>query len=295
MTILVGLSACREPNPGTGVGADGSVASTDSGADIDVDASTPGIRIATLNLRCLLEEWDLRVPMIAAELAELNPDVIALQEVCRQLTGDTDALTDLIGRLESATGETYDVSRANTHVAWDINQEGIALLTRHAFDQVETVDLPQGIFPRKAVVARISHELVPLVVAVTHLSFAANFDDQAAVRVSQLATLRQHMEGLRTSDSTLLIAGDLNEGPAGDALLATTSAGYRDAWALVHPDNDGPTFPASAPEARIDYVLYSPPGDSVRAQRVQRFLEEPTDGRFASDHVGVWADLGPAN
>jgi endonuclease/exonuclease/phosphatase family metal-dependent hydrolase len=297
--MLTGLTACQgADDAGTSPGADGSSGGSDridSGVDVQIDASptTPvGIRVATLNLRCLQEEWDERLSLIVTELAALDPDVIALQEVCRQLLGDTDALSELIDGLESATGNTYESSRADTHVGAGLNQEGIALVTRHTFDQVETVDLPEGVFPRKGVVARISHNEVSLVMAATHLSFDANIDDQATVRVSQLGMLRQHMEGMRTSNSTLLIAGDLNEEPGGDALQATTAAGYRDAWAVVHPDDAGPTFPAGDLESRIDYILYSPASESIRALQAQRFLDEPTNGQYASDHVGLWADIG---
>jgi endonuclease/exonuclease/phosphatase family metal-dependent hydrolase len=97
----------------------------------------------------------------------------------------------------------------------------------------------------------------------------------------------------------LLIAGDLNEGPTGDALLAAKGAGYQDTWALLHPDDEGPTYPASDPRSRIDYLLLSPPdespGESVRALQVQRFLQDASGGRYPSDHLGVWAELGPVD
>lgn len=277
VALLASPTGCRDP---AGVTGDGG---TDSGV---ADAGTTGLRVATMNLRCLLEEWDQRVALLVAEVAALNPDVIALQEVCRQ-DGAKDALTEFIARLEAATGETYDSSRAETHVAWDLYEEGIALLTRHRFAEVAAVDLPAGIFPRKAVVGRIAHETVPVLVAVTHLSFG----DQEAVRVSQLAALRNHMEPLRMG-STLLIAGDLNEGPSGDAVVAATGNGYRDAWANAHPNDDGATYPASAPRSRIDYLLFSPLDDSLEAREVQRFLDESTDGQYPSDHLGVWGDFG---
>jgi endonuclease/exonuclease/phosphatase family metal-dependent hydrolase len=283
LALIASLCGCREP---ADLARDGG---GDSGVVV-ADAGTRGLRVATVNLRCLLEEWDQRVPLIAQELAALNPDVIALQEVCRE-EGGADALPDLIAKLEAATGETYDFSRTETHLAWDVYQEGIALLTRHTFDETQTLDLPTGVFPRKAVVGRITHQSVPVLVAVTHLSFG----DQEGVRVSQLGALRDHMAPLRVSGESLLIAGDLNEGPTGDALVATTGAGYQDAWAVVHPGSDGATYPASGPRSRIDYVLFSPPDDSQRARQVQRFLQESSDGRYPSDHLGVWADLGPVD
>lgn len=284
LLLLLISFGCREPG---GVAVDGGA---DADATVQADSSTPGLRIATLNLHCLLEEWDRRVPMIVAELAELDPDVIALQEVCRE-EGGRDALPDLITRLEAATGATYEFSRAETHLAWDVYQEGIALLTRHSFDQVETIDLPVGIFPRKAIVGKISHDAAVVVIAVTHLSFG----DQGSVRVNQLSFLRDHMESAGVNGSTQLIVGDLNEGPTGDAIVATTAAGYEDAWATLHPNNDGPTYPVNAPSSRLDYVLLSAPGDAVRARQVQRFLETSVDGLYPSDHLGVWADLGPVD
>ncbi len=250
------------------------------------DASADSLRLATLNLRCLVEEWDQRVPLIVEELAALDPDVIALQEVCR-VAGGADALPDLVAKLEAATGSTYVVARANTHVAWDTYNEGIALLTRHRFESVETVDLPAGIFPRKAVVATIATDTHSLVAAVTHLSFG----DQQGVRRNQLRSLREHLETLRTPETALLIAGDLNEGPDGSAVQGALSAGYQDAWGLLHANEAGLTYPANAPQARIDYVLVSAPGAGPQLVDAQRFLMEPSAGRYPSDHFGLWVEL----
>jgi endonuclease/exonuclease/phosphatase family metal-dependent hydrolase len=278
LAAIASLGACAAP---ASTAAD---ASTDADLVV-VDAQLPGVRVATVNLRCLLEDWDLRVPLIVAELAALEPDVIALQEVCRE--DGTDALDDLRQQLDTATGAQYQSARADTHLAWDRYQEGIALLSRLPMSDVQIVDLPVGIFPRKAVVARIDTFATPMQVAVTHLSFG----DQAAVRASQLGALRDVMQS-RQTDEVLLIAGDLNEGPNGDAIVAATDAAYQDTWALLHPNNDGPTYPSDAPTTRIDYILFSSSGTAIEAREVQRFLHTPTDGRYPSDHVALWAEFG---
>ena len=285
--VALALAACREPG---GAAPDGSA---DAMVASDAAALTPGLRVATVNLRCLLEDWSLRVPLIVAELAELDLDVIALQEVCRE-EGGADALTDLTTLLDAATGKSHQSVRAETHVAWDKYQEGIALLTPHTIKSMETVALPTGVFPRKALLASIEPELisgqsVALRIAVTHLSFG---DDQASVRVQQLGALRAALQASAVVGESLFIAGDMNEKPNGEAISAALADGYQDSWAQLNPFSDGPTYPAELPRTRIDYILFSPASDAMQARQAMRFLETPTEGRYASDHLGVWADFG---
>jgi endonuclease/exonuclease/phosphatase family metal-dependent hydrolase len=148
-----------------------------------------------------------------------------------------------------------------------------------------------GVFPRKSVVAHIEVEGVTMEFAATHLSFGS---DQASVREDQLGALRQVLEERRQGAALALIAGDLNEAPTGAAVSAATEAAYRDSWALMHPNNDGPTFPADAPRARIDYLLTSPSAEAApEIVDAQRFLLSPSDGVYASDHLGVWVELKP--
>ncbi|MCI0633795.1 MAG: endonuclease/exonuclease/phosphatase family protein [Actinobacteria bacterium] len=99
---------------------------------------------------------------------------------------------------------------------------------------------------------------------------------------------RRHAEELRSLtaglDAPAVIGGDLNERPDGRA-VGVLVQGFRDAW-LLAGDVDGETYPASEPEARIDYLFVSP---QVSALKV--IVPPGPDARQASDHLPVVAEL----
>lgn len=83
---------------------------------------------------------------------------------------------------------------------------------------------------------------------------------------------------------TVVLGGDLNEGPRGPAWRRLRTVGFRD------PGGRGwPTFPADAPAKRIDALLVRGPG------RVVHHGEPPGASRAllasASDHLPVVVDL----
>lgn len=245
----------------------------------DQPDSSPAVelRLASVNLRCLLDDWDLRVDALATELAEYTPSIVGLQEVCRD--GGRDGLVELQQRLEALTGRTYVALRAETHLAWDRYQEGVAVLVDGEVAQTHVVDLPAGLFPRRAVVVRTPQ----LLFASTHLSFG----DQHAARSSQMSALLAAMADLEQAGDTMVIAGDFNETPGGAVLTSATAAGFIDAWDGLHPTDPGPTFPSTAPDVRIDFVLVAAGAGGLRPVAARRFLDIPRGGIMPSDHLGL--------
>ena len=74
--------------------------------------------VATLNLRNLADRWDERLPLLLADMAALQPDLLGLQEVVYPLQQD---------RLLGAAGE----GRYEAHRAWAGRPEyGNALLVK---------------------------------------------------------------------------------------------------------------------------------------------------------------------
>ncbi|MEV6844530.1 endonuclease/exonuclease/phosphatase family protein [Actinoplanes sp. NPDC051411] len=104
----------------------------------------------------------------------------------------------------------------------------------------------------------------------SHLSTdPAERPSQAAVWKEQLATV----------EGPLIVAGDLNEGPAGSA------------WRMVEDGlstatESGPTFPASLPARRIDGIFVS---TDIAIQKYEVVDDERA--LSASDHLPVIADL----
>ncbi len=258
------------------------------GLDAKADGGDGGtVRLATVNLRCLIDDWSSRVELLAEQIGALDPDLLALQEVCR-VPDAADALPDLLTRLETVTGRSYRFVRTETHLSWDQYQEGIAVVTPHEIGEEQVIHLPAGVFPRSMVAIRVETPAGALVFASTHLSFG---EDQASVRELQLEAARTGLESLRAADEPAVLAGDFNEEPDGAAVGEALAAGYLDAWATANPTATGATFPSAAPSARIDYTLVLDSAGVAEIALAEVFLDVPQGEIFPSDHLGLSVQL----
>ncbi|MGH9179037.1 MAG: endonuclease/exonuclease/phosphatase family protein [Acidimicrobiales bacterium] len=174
---------------------------------------------------------------LARWCAGLDARVLALQEVDDGLRRS--GRVDQAGAVAEATGleVVFGPARRVGRRGW----YGNALLASGPVDEVEVVALPRRSWrrePRSAIVAAVTVDGRRLSVAATHLSTAG---DEAA---TQLAAV---LGALARRPSPRVLLGDLNLHPAqvGPALVGT---------GLSLADPAAPTFPASAPRARIDHV-----------------------------------------
>ena len=259
----------------------GPAGSPDAGAEADAAAAAP-LRVVTLNLRCLIDDWDARLPLVADGLAALAPDAIALQEVCAE-PGGRDALEELAAALAARGAGDLAQTRTTTHRAWDTYDEGLAILSRHPIAAVRVAPLPAGALPRKILAARLDSPGGPVVLASTHLDHQSE-----TVRAEQAVAAAAALDDLAAGEPALLL-GDLNEPPGAGVAAALAGAGFTDAWAAVHPADPGATFPASAPSVRIDYIW----ARGLTPDAAERVLAEPSGAVYPSDHVGVSAALAP--
>ena len=274
---LVVASACTGASSG-----DPDALPADDGAGPDAAAPTPLV-VVTLNLRCLIDDWEARLPLVADGLAAAAPDVIGLEEVCLG-PGGRDALEALVAALAARGVTSLASARTVTHRAWDAYDEGLAILSRHPIAEVHVETLPPGAIPRKVLVARIERDGEPITFATTHLDH-----QDAAVRARQAAAASSAVATLAGTGPRVLV-GDLNEGPGGGVGAALEDNAWADAWAVLHPGDPGPTFPASNPTARIDYVWIA---GALAPQAIERTFAAPVAGVHASDHLGLRAVLAP--
>jgi endonuclease/exonuclease/phosphatase family metal-dependent hydrolase len=105
--------------------------------------------------------------------------------------------------------------------------------------------------------------------------------------------LLTHLDGLRRQYETphVIVGGDFNERPDGATWTLFADAGLRDAWSAAPPAKRGGelTFPADAPDRRIDGVLVSA-GLTVDWVGVPEEMSDIPYAR-ASDHRPVLAVL----
>jgi len=268
---------------------DGRVGSSDGWSPEDapkIEVSVPGrLRVLSLNLRCLMDDWDRRLPILAAGIATVDPDLLGFQEVCSEPNA-SDNLAELLSALEVLTQKTYYLHRTVTHWSWDRYDEGLAVASPHRLASSTVVDLPAGLFPRKAILSRVITPQGPVVFATTHL------DHQSSeARLLQIQTLLPELASFAQEQEVILLTGDMNEAPAGDVSSSLRQADFSDAWASLHPNEDGYTFPSVQPSVRIDYLWIRANSSDFVPEAIERILDLAVDGVYASDHVGISASV----
>ena len=237
------------------------------------------LHVATLNLRNLADRWDERLPLLLADMAALQPDLMGLQEVVYPAQQD---------RLLAAAGSgEYRVVRG-----WAGRPEyGNSILVREplAAGDPERVDLGHE---RSA--TRVPLQLpggARLVFAVTHLHHLV---PDNAIRDEQARGVVEWLDG---SDATIVI-GDFNADPAEPAYARMVGAGFRSAYAEANGAEPAVTWPSGLQGPAIDddgepgCLDYIWVRGAVRVVSARLVFDRPAvddPGLYPSDHVGVAA------
>jgi endonuclease/exonuclease/phosphatase family metal-dependent hydrolase len=248
-------------------------------AVLEVGGAAPApLVVATLNLRCRLDDWPARKPLVIAALARIDPDLVALQEDCLDTDGAQAAV--IAAELGAYTRRGYEHRRVTTHLAGSGNEsfeEGIAVLSAHRIGDTRVLDLPYANFPRKALALELVVRGKPLRFYATHFDYGTA---NAAVRKASADAILADLP----TGTAAIVAGDLNAEPSAPGPIELAAA-LGDAWLLANPSQLGLTMPASAPTRRIDYVYATSSLEPLGAC----MLDDAAGGVWLSDHLGVAA------
>ena len=242
------------------------------------------LQVATLNILHILDRWPERLPLILADMAALQPDVVGLQEVVYAIEQD---------RVIAAAGRT----RYAIHRGWAGRPEyGNSLLVRDdlATAEDDRVDLGVTRAASRVVVALPSGGR--LTAAVVHLHHLAS---DPAIRDAQTRALIEWLDDGPPSDG-LVVVGDFNATPDEPAYERMVAGGFRSAHLEANgtePDVTWPSGLATAvpdPDSRagcIDYIWIrgAVAADSCRLVFDRPAIEDPT--LYPSDHRGLAAML----
>ncbi len=254
-------------------------------SDIDgVERSSPQLRIATLNVRNTADRWRERRELLVAQLAELRPDVIGVQELRRwpnQVRWITRHLNQSFA-LEPPYRH-HSTGKAGLWGLW----EGIAVLSRLPIVERGSLDLGGEHRVANWVRVRLLDGTI-LEVHNAHLSSRDQLlrDQQARLIIDHLAT--------RPEIPTLLV-GDLNAGPA-SSTLRLLGERLRSAYAVVNGEEPRKTWPTAlrpgiTDGSVIDYILV---GDQLEVVDAWLTFDRPAPSDptlFPSDHVGIAATI----
>jgi endonuclease/exonuclease/phosphatase family metal-dependent hydrolase len=244
------------------------------------------LRIATLNTAQNHKCWELRRELLGGQLAELNPDILALNEI--HVPAQTGRW---LQRFAAArTGIKYTLVQ-QSKVGEDSRTEAEGLLTR--FPVSETGSLDYRSHNCVAQVARFEIGGRLLDVYVTHL-IAARVEDSA--RQHQV---RQLLEWVRSRDDAhfSVVCGDFNAAPDQlsirlmlDAFRPTQTQAT--AFTPLREPGGSPTHPEWERFDRCIDFIWATEGIDIEASGLCFNTPAPDDpALWPSDHVGVWADL----
>ncbi len=249
------------------------------------EPQAPGMSMVTFNLHHDREDWPQRRQVILRELEALQPDAIALQEVIQKPYVRNQAAW-LAGKLG------YDYQFVSTDPPGRFKRYGNALLTRRpVLARGEHLLAPRTDY-RTVAHLRIDVDGQPVNVYATHLNERSD-ENGGRIRGEQVADLLKYIAAT-SGDAPVVIAGDFNAlVDAGD--LSVLRQRYGDSYGSVHVNNELAQVSTlnrhyyEAP-SRIDHIFFQQ--DQLVAREARLLFDQPyAEGRWASDHYGVWARL----
>lgn len=228
----------------------------------------PALKVASYNIRKAMGTDRVRRPdRILAVLAELDADVVALQEADRRYGSRQSALPlDLIGQ---SGWRAVDFAVRPGGIGW----HGNAVLVRTGIEIADCRPLALPVLePRGAVLVELEAGGFRFRVVGMHLDLSGLW------RRKQARALIAHVDACRPALPTILM-GDLNEWSLAGGCLA--DFGRRFDFAPT-----GPSFHARRPLARLDRIMTTHDLAVLASGTHHSRLTTR-----ASDHLPIWAEI----
>lgn len=242
------------------------------------------LHVATLNIRNLADRWDERLPLILADMAALQPDVMGLQEVVYVLQQDRLIGAAGTGRYESTRG-------------WAGRPEyGNAILVREPLVAVDAERLDLGLM-RSAARMRVALAGGATVLAtVTHLHHPTGAETE---RDEQTRLLVEWLDAAPRADVQVVV-GDFNAEPDEPTYARMMAAGFTSAYLAANGAEPAVTWPSGleapakdtdGPPGCLDYIWLR---GAVTVESCRLVFDRPgvgDPGLYPSDHIGLAARL----
>ncbi|MEP1126355.1 MAG: endonuclease/exonuclease/phosphatase family protein [Ilumatobacter sp.] len=266
------------------------------------------VRWATWNLWSIGPRWIERGELAGALLADLDADVVCLQEVRRDARHDVGAtIADTLG-LHIARCSPVSAEWWSGRVGEQIEVDNVVLSRWPVAEAVNQVLPHEGAAEERRSALHVQIDAPsPLRVVSTQLT-SSPLDSR--LRVTQVRALAAELARRRRSDEVVLVAGDMNAEADSDEMRLL--CGHKtappvprhvlmDLWRFSAAGAPGDTWDRSnphveasnEPSCRIDYLLAAPmpSGRLPLVTAIERFGARPVDGVWPSDHAGVVATI----
>lgn len=262
------------------------------------------LKVLTLNLHCYQEaDQDAKLSRIAAVIAELDIDIVCLQEVAEDWNDGHGNWNSNAARLiAERIGRTYHLHTDWSHQGFGRYREGVAILSKHPLLKqearyVSTSQDRYDIHARKAVMVQVDVPGIGVVnVFSAHLSwwqdgFRQQYD--ALVDWAERARTRQVAATLLCGDFNIKAGAEgyrhlVDSGRYEDQFLKIDRRAVFDA-VFRQPQANWPALLAG--DHRIDYILLNR-ASKLKATGARVLFTDDAYGRV-SDHVGFFVTFEP--
>lgn len=280
------------------------------------------LTIMTLNLANYNDHifWEQRLQLIADTIQKSNADIIALQETrydpdhASSSASHQDMAQQILYQLH-LRGEYLEaqlVTQPIMYYPYGVNEklgahnyplpaalafdkqtyywEGISIISKLPIIETGSIFLSklEGCADnnkRATQYIKVNNQGEDFYIANIHFSGQQCFATQMRETITYLNSYMQN--------KNLFILGDFNATPDNVAFQQLTTLGLVDLWAKLQPNENGYTTTAENPTRRIDYIWASSPLASVftTPNQIQIIANQPRDGIFPSDHLGLVATM----
>jgi endonuclease/exonuclease/phosphatase family metal-dependent hydrolase len=238
------------------------------------EASTKNsLRVMTYNIHVGVGmDKKLDLQRIADVINAERPDLVGLQEVDRGVKRTEGK--DEIAELAKLTSMHYAFAH---NLDYQGGQYGVAILSRFAIGKIDHRKYENRREAERRGMLRVEIQIGGRTVhfVTTHLDY-----QHADGRLFETEQMLKFLEGTR---GPLIVVGDFNDEPAGDACKLILTKFY-DSWLKARAQGPGLSYPADKPTKRIDYV-FTRQSDPIRVKKAW------IASTLASDHLPLIADL----
>ncbi len=255
------------------------------------------MKILTLNTWQENGPWRERWEIIFSGLQQMKPDIAGFQEVFNAAWA---------AEIQKRTGYRT--------LVFSKEPGGLLILSRFPVTRTECLTLktksPSEDYFRYVLFAELQTEKKPLAVFNTHWSWQLL---ESSIRQKQAEEFLNFVSQ-KAGNGECVAMGDFNSTAWTPEIRKLKEAGFADTFAGLHPEKPGLTWDNANPDAfgsnhpmpdrRIDYIFFTPsplssPPSRGRGKGEGGILERPESaevvfmkpdeqGRFASDHYGVF-------
>ena len=214
----------------------------------------------------------LDLQRIADVINGQHPDLVGLQEVDRGVKRTEGR--DEIAELAKLTSMNYAFAH---NLDYQGGQYGVAILSRFPIGVIDHRKYENKREAERRGMVRVEVDIGGKIInfVTTHLDY--QYEDGRVFETEQL------LEFLASQKAPLIVVGDFNDEPTGDACKLMLTR-FEDAWLRSRAKGEGWSYPADKPARRIDYI-FTRSSDRIRTK--QAWIVST----LASDHLPVVADL----